>query len=97
MCSTANPVETVFCNNCGARLVPLTGGPSANRPNAAPPIKGLSLPAKPGLPAEEMPSEPAEDSTDEPVTKEKIEDWLAKLRAAPPSEDEGTPAPVEKS
>ena len=50
MCSTLNQVETVFCSNCGARLVPLVASPPAE-PKAppapiAPPIKGLSLPAK---------------------------------------------------
>lgn len=90
MCSTANPVETVFCNNCGARLVPLTGGPDANRLDQSPPIKGLSLPARSAPP----PAEPTE--ADEPVTKEKIEDWLAKLRAEPPTEDDELPPPLEK-
>jgi len=92
MCSTANPVETVFCNNCGARLVPLTGGPDANRQDQSPPIKGLSLPARSAPPS----SDDAE--SDEPATKEKIEDWLAKLRAEPPTEeDERAPFPEKFS
>lgn len=91
MCSTANPVETVFCNNCGARLVPLIGGPDANRRDQSPPIKGLSLPTRSTPPAEES------DDIQEPVTKEKIEDWLAKLRAAPPEEVEAPAPQVDSS
>ena len=32
MCGTANQVETVFCTNCGARLVPLTAEPDSEKP-----------------------------------------------------------------
>lgn len=79
MCGTANKVESVFCNHCGARLVPLTAAPEAP---AAPPIKGLSLPAKPPapIPEEQPPAAPVPGESETP-------DWLARLRAAPPTEE----------
>ncbi len=76
MCSTPNPVETVFCSNCGARLMPLIA--ESERAAPAPPIRGLSLPAKPAAPAQE----PA------PETPERAHDWLADLRAAAPAQAE---------
>ncbi len=39
------------------------------------------------------PSTEGEATEDVPATKEKIEDWLVKLRESPPIEDEGTLAP----
>jgi hypothetical protein len=56
MCSTPNPVESVFCVSCGARLMPLTAGAAAESKPAQPPIKGLTLLAKPA--AEGEPSAP---------------------------------------
>ena len=87
MCGTANKMESVFCQSCGARLVPLTAAPvEEKQPPAAVPIKGLSLPAleSPGeLPAElqkiqETPAPPA------PVPSGKMQDesLIEQLRAA---------------
>lgn len=110
MCSTPNPVENVFCSNCGARLVPLTAASMPEPEAPAPPIKGLSLPAKPVMPSESV-EEPASQlstlegklSVTESTAKEEaqveaprvdqgqIPDWLARLRAAQPTEEEGTP------
>ncbi len=74
MCSTPNSTDSVFCNNCGARVVPLLAGED----RVPPPIKGLSLPVKPVTPpAEIAPAPRAEES----------QDWLANLRAAAPVQD----------
>lgn len=110
MCSTSNPVENVFCSKCGARLIPHGGGLGAERTDSAPPIRGLSLPAKPASqpvsPTEEEIKAPqqeikqelnaTEDQTEDvPITREKIEDWLTKLRESPPVEDETGPLPAK--
>src|SRR5574341_2084652 len=102
MCSTSNPVENVFCSNCGARLIPHTGGSGTDRLESAPPIRGLSLPVKPASPPAssegeiietkpETSKETGEETEEAPVTREKIEDWLRKLRESPPVEDEAEP------
>jgi hypothetical protein len=78
MCGTPNPVESVFCVKCGARLVPLTQPPASDKPPAPPPIKGLSLPTK-SAPEEKIPTQFESSASD---------DWLAHLRAATPVEDE---------
>ncbi len=105
MCSTSNPVENVFCSNCGARLVPHEGGAGAELFDSAPPIRGLSLPAKPASPPAsssegeiketkpEINKETGDETEEAPVTREKIEDWLTKLRESPPVEDESAPLP----
>lgn len=90
MCGTPNKMESVFCLSCGARLVPLTVAPAEEKPPpVAPPIKGLSLPAResPGeLPAEWQKIEP------EPTDQKKDDaTWLDQLRNTPPEENE----PVE--
>ncbi len=77
MCSTPNPLEGVFCNSCGARLMPLIAGSAPAE--SAPPIKGLSLPAK------TQPGEPTG------LPKEEGQDWLANLRSSASVE----PAEVE--
>ncbi|MDE3088418.1 MAG: zinc-ribbon domain-containing protein [Chloroflexota bacterium] len=86
MCSTPNQVESVFCSNCGARLVPLTAASMPEAKPAAPPIKGLSLPAKPFVPSESL--KPAEPEPVVPETKEETPEWIARLREHPPSEEE---------
>jgi hypothetical protein len=85
MCGTANKMESVFCANCGARLVPLIATPTSEKeqPPAAP-IKGLSLPAKPYEPPQA--ETPSEESASE-------EDWLARLREMPAEE---APMPAEQ-
>jgi hypothetical protein len=75
---------------------------------SAPPIRGLTLPAKPASPQTSSPEEtpekePAGKNSQEkgeqteniPVTREKIEDWLTKLRESPPVEDESVAPPLE--
>ncbi len=94
MCSTPNPVESVFCVKCGARLAPLTAPPAPDNAPTAPPIKGLSLPAKP--PAEEKtpPKEepPAPEEQAAPASEDSTPEWLARLRSAAPVEEEPSPA-----
>jgi chemotaxis protein histidine kinase CheA len=84
MCSTPNPVENVFCSNCGARLVPLIAAALPETKTPAPPIKGLSLPAKAELPDEspepEELAEPTEAERTAPLAAEESPDWLARLR-----------------
>ena len=85
MCSTPNPVENVFCIHCGARLVPLTAAALPETQAPAPPIKGLSLPAKPKAPDES--SEPAEAGEPlklesiAPLSADDLPDWIARLRS----------------
>jgi hypothetical protein len=66
-------VENVFCNNCGARLVPLTAAPDSEKPAGAHPIKGLSLPTKtpppPSAPQPENASPSSEGAIPEPTDK----------------------------
>ncbi|HEX7593791.1 MAG TPA: hypothetical protein VF429_06435, partial [Anaerolineae bacterium] len=100
MCSTPNPVESVLCVNCGARLVPLTAATLPEPKPVALPIKGLSLPAKPVVPSEpappveEEPAQPAAAESPDATVKEvsadqeHVPDWLARLRASPTAEDE---------
>ena len=81
MCSTPNPVENVFCLSCGARLVPLTAAslPEAKAP--PPPIKGLSLPAKPAVTDESTETkESAEPASAAPLAADDLPDWIARLR-----------------
>lgn len=86
MCSTPNPVESVFCVKCGARLVPLTQPPASDKPPAPPPIKGLSLPSKSAT-EDKIPAQPESPATDAAPS----DDWLAHLRASAPA-DEDQPA-----
>ena len=96
MCSTPNPVESVFCINCGARLVPLTAASMPDTKPPAPPIKGLSLPAKPDLPSElsessessEEPAQPAAPEAAPPLALDELPDWIARLRSAETTGDE---------
>ncbi len=111
MCSTPNPVENVFCSNCGARLVPLTSAAVPDAKPPAPPIKGLSLPAKPEMPGETQASEepPSPPATVEPVEptapapepateEEHVPEWLARLRETSPApQDEESPAAEESA
>jgi hypothetical protein len=83
MCSTPNPVESVFCVKCGARLVPLTQPPASDKPPAPPPIKGLSLPTK-SAPEEKIPAQPESSASDAAPS----DDWLAHLRASAPVDDD---------
>ena len=93
MCSTPNRVESVFCSNCGARLVPLTAAAMPEAKPPAPPIKGLSLPAKPVVSAEESPpptaapEEPAEPAAGESP------DGIAQMHAPEPAPEEGSVVP----
>jgi Double zinc ribbon len=84
MCSTPNPVENVFCLSCGARLVPLTAAALPETKAPPPPIKGLSLPAKPEATDEsteaEEPAEPTEPEGAAPLAAEDLPDWIARLR-----------------
>ncbi len=111
MCSTPNPVESVFCVNCGARLVPLTAASLPEPKPAALPIKGLSLPAKPDVPSEPTPPaapEPTQPAATEPPPapapakeavndQEHVPDWLARLRTAPPADDEAAAPPADET
>jgi hypothetical protein len=96
MCGAANKLESVFCLNCGARLVPLTAASAPEKPQpAASPIKGLSLPAResPGeLPAElqQLEAELAEPEEKETAT------LIDPLRAAPIAEEGAPPAEAEE-
>lgn len=85
MCSHINPTQNVYCDNCQARLVPMTpAAPDKPQPAAsAPPIKkGLSLPTK-------LADESASDEAAPTETPEETEpDWLLKLRAAAPKASE---------
>jgi hypothetical protein len=84
MCSTPNPVENVFCVSCGARLVPLTAASMPESKAPPPPIKGLSLPAKPEVTDESTEKEeskgPLEPTSAEPLSAEDVPDWIARLR-----------------
>lgn len=88
MCGTSNKVESVFCAKCNSRLVPLIVAPEENKPQPpAPPIKGLSLPAKPA----ESIEEPAVPTQEPPAEESATTDWISQLRAnAPSDEDEST-------
>lgn len=101
MCGTPNKLEEVFCSKCGARLVPLTAAPAAEKIQPTTPIKGLSLPAKPSEPAE-PPAVPTDlTQSQEPEPK----NWLERLRSAAPADEEAPaqpespaePAPVEEA
>ena len=95
MCGRMNPAANVFCDSCGARLVPAmptstqeskpapARGPAAD---SAVVKKGLSLPTKP---KEEPPAPPP--SSEAP---EDSGDWLSRLRGnipEPPAPDENVP------
>ncbi len=85
MCGTANKVESVFCSSCGARLVPLTAAPEAEKVQPAVPIKGLSLPAKHVEPPAKV--EPPSSAAGQPSA----EDWLERLRTTTPPAEETAP------
>jgi hypothetical protein len=81
MCGAMNPVGNAYCDQCNARIVPMTASPSEGPERDQPPIKGLSLPTIP-LEGEEqpvggMPQEPEARAEDEMA-----EDWLTQLRAS---------------
>ena len=102
MCSTPNPVESVFCVNCGARLVPLTAASMPESKPPAPPIKGLSLPAKPDIPSElieatEEPAQPAVPEAAAPLAPNELPDWIARLRSSENAGDEKLATPEEES
>ena len=96
MCDTINPVSNVYCQECTARLVPMTATPEDESEEEAQPIKGVSLPTIP-LDEEEQDQERSPHAEEESST----DDWLDDLResaddvveGAEDSEDE---KPVEE-
>ena len=76
MCGTINPVSNVYCQECTARLVPMSAAPDGEgAEDEAQPIKGVSLPTIP-LDEEEQDREaPSEELEGSPS-----EDWLDELR-----------------
>jgi hypothetical protein len=94
MCSTPNSVENVFCSNCGARLVPLTAANIPEPKTPAPPIKGLTLPAKPIEPGE-LPDAAAIEEETRAERPKSVEDWLEHFRATPPPVEETAPEAIE--
>jgi hypothetical protein len=81
-CGTLNPVQNWFCNECRGRLLPsLASTPGAE---AAPTIKGLSLPTK--TPQDEQDTSEATDSM--PESDDEIPAWLRELGASLSEGDE---------
>ncbi len=75
-CGAMNPVQSAFCSECGGQLLSSSEGPGAD---AAPTIKGLSLPTK--GPAGQVEPPEARSAGDEEVPT-----WLRELGAARASE-----------
>ena len=90
MCSHVNPAANVYCDNCQARLVPVSPDAPASTPSptggTAPIRKGISLPVKPSEAIE--PEGPAPEAEPE---SEETPDWLVRLRAAAPKPSEAPP------
>jgi hypothetical protein len=82
-CGALNSVQNVFCTECGARLP--SAPVAAPGAEAAPKIKGLSLPTKPSLSEEEPP--PAMPS----AAPEDLPAWLQELSTTPPGESVESP------
>ncbi len=83
-CGVMNPVQHAFCSECGGRLLPPSAGPSAS--DAAPTIKGLSLPTvSPVSGDEDVPviEEPADVDEDVPA-------WLRELGTRRTAQSEAT-------
>jgi hypothetical protein len=92
MCGRMNPADNVFCDSCGARLVPATPAsaqeskpvPTRSPADSTVIKKGLSLPTKPREEPPALPSSEAPGDSD---------DWLSRLRGAMPEQ----PAPDENA
>ncbi len=84
MCGEPNKVESVFCSKCGARLVPLIVAPTEQAPPTTPPIKGLSLPAKPPAETPAQTEPPAQTAPREATSSS---EWLDRLRTLQPEEE----------
>jgi hypothetical protein len=92
MCGRMNPADNVFCDSCGARLVPATPAsaqeskpvPTRSPADSTVIKKGLSLPTKP---REEPPALPSSEASGD------SDDWLSRLRGAMPEQ----PAPDENA
>jgi hypothetical protein len=85
MCGTVNPVSNVYCQECTARLVPMTAAPGdEGEKDDQQPITGISLPTIP-LDEEEQDEEPPAESEE----KSASEDWLDELRESADEAAEG--------
>lgn len=84
MCGTVNPVSNVYCQECTARLAPMTAAPGEEgEEDDGQPIKGISLPTIP-LDEEAQDGEAPADLEEESAS----EDWLDELRVSADEADE---------
>ncbi len=79
-CGAMNPVQSAFCSECGGQLLSSSEGLGAE---AAPTIKGLSLPTK-------GPAGQGEPPEAKPAGQEEVPTWLRELGAARAAEAGGT-------
>jgi hypothetical protein len=85
-CGALNPVQSAFCSECGGQLLSSSG--EGQGAEAAPTIKGLSLPTK--EPAGQ--AEPGLAESESTGSEEEVPAWLRELGAAQASEGESETA-----
>ncbi len=88
MCDTINPVGNVYCQQCNARLVPMSSGPEDEESEEkTSPIKGFSLPT---IPLDDTEGDRGEEAAEPTREKEAAPsgDWLDDLRGSADQEAE---------
>jgi hypothetical protein len=90
MCDTINPVGNVYCQECNARLVPMSSASEDDESEKQTrPIKGFSLPTIPLDETEEEEEEEEERAVEQTEQEESPpEDWLDELRGSTERESE---------
>lgn len=85
MCGAMNPIANAYCDQCNARIVPMTASPETEAEADQVAVKGVSLPT---IPLEKR-------QAGEPSLKDGADDWLAQLRdsAVEQRPSEGLPTP----
>jgi hypothetical protein len=90
MCGAMNPVQNAYCDQCNARIVPMTVPSAEESEGEQPAIRGVSLPT---IPFDEKPStaEPVEAEPPEgAIETEEANGWLAQLRDSAGEDEMGT-------
>jgi hypothetical protein len=86
MCGSINTVSKVFCDECNARLVPMTSAPDEEEEEQPKPVQGFSLPTIPLDEEEEVAAAAQEDSA--------AEDWMGDLRGSASEETDTDTADI---
>jgi hypothetical protein len=91
MCGAMNPVQNAYCDQCNARIVPMTAPSEEKEPEREQPaIRGLSLPTI------SLDEQPSSVPPQEQEAKKDTGDWLTQLRDSTDEGEMETPTTEEE-